>query len=134
MDLRKTVSEAPAPDRWRPLAFPTSRIRQRLVGRSANVRRWSYARSPAQGFGGCGMPAHLLADLAVMLSHIVHVIEARLITAGSLTSIFNSQPMRLLLVVGSADFGRSIDFGGSADLRAQHQGERNGGHSSEDGE
>jgi len=36
--------------------------------------------------------------------------------------------MRLLLDGGCADFG------GSADLRAQHQGERNGGHSSEDGE
>jgi hypothetical protein len=36
--------------------------------------------------------------------------------------------MRLLLVGGSADFG------GSADLRAQHQGERNGDHASEDDE
>jgi hypothetical protein len=42
----------------------------------------------------------------------------------------DTHPTRLLLVGGSADFGRSSDFGGSTDLRNQHHGEHRG-HASE---
>jgi hypothetical protein len=81
-----------------------------------------------------------------MLSRIAHVIEGEIHNGGVIDVDLHSQPMRLLLVGGGADFGGSSDFGrGSelvrsanlrraADLRAQHQGQRNRGHSGEDGE
>jgi hypothetical protein len=96
--------------------------------------RGAISQHVQSGSKGDHFDLNLLADLAVMLSHIAHVIEGETHNGGVIDVDLHSQPMRLLLVVGSADFGRSIDFGGSADLRAQHQGERNGGHSSEDGE
>jgi hypothetical protein len=110
--------EDPAAARWEERECSSLELRE--VARPGLRRLW-HASAPFGRF-------------AVMLSHIAHVIEGETHNGGVIDVDLHSQPMRLLLVVGGADFGRSIDFGGSADLRAQHQGERNGGHSSEDGE
>jgi hypothetical protein len=69
-----------------------------------------------------------------MVSHIAHVVEGEIHNGGVIDVDLHSHPMRLLLIGGSADFGRSTDFGGAADLRAQHQSEHSGSHSSEDDE
>jgi hypothetical protein len=66
-------------------------------------------------------------------------IEDEIHNGGVIDVDLYSQPMQLLLVGGGADFGGRTDFGGSTDfgrrtyLRAQRQGKRNGGRSSEDG-
>jgi hypothetical protein len=64
-----------------------------------------------------------------MLSHIAYVVEGEIHHGGVIDIDLYNQPMRLLLVDGGAVFGGSTDFGGTADLRAQHQGERDGDHS-----
>jgi hypothetical protein len=66
------------------------------------------------------------ADLAVMLSHVADVIEGKIHNGGAMDVDLHSHPMQLLLV------GGSTGLGGRADLRTQQQGERNGGHCSED--
>jgi len=69
---------------------------------------------------------NLFADLAVMLSHVADVIEGKIHNGGAMDVDLHSHPMQLLLV------GGSTGLGGRADLRTQQQGERNGGHCSED--
>jgi hypothetical protein len=69
---------------------------------------------------------NLFANLAVMLSHVAHVIECEIHNGGVIDVDLHSHPVQLLLV------GGSTGLGGRADLRAQQQGERNAGHSSED--
>ena len=56
-----------------------------------------------------------------MLSHVAHVIEGEIHNGGVVDVDLLSYPMQLLVV------GGSTGLGGRADLRAQQQGERNGG-------
>ncbi len=126
-------------------------------------RRGVISQHVQSGSEGDHFDLNLLADRAVILSRIAHVIEGEIHNGGVIDVDLHSQPMRVRLVGvsdfgvstdfgASTDFGERTDFGGSmdlgrgtdlvgsavlrrtADLRAQHQGERNGGHSGEDGE
>ena len=73
------------------------------------------------GSKGNHFNVNLFADLVVMLSHVAHVIEDEIHNGGIIYVDLHGHPMRLLLVGGRADFGRSTDFGGITDLRAQQR-------------
>ena len=64
------------------------------------------------GSEGDHFDLNLLADRAVILSRIAHVIEGEIHNGGVIDVDLHSQPMRLRLVGGAvADFGGSPDFG-----------------------
>src|ERR1700730_4167055 len=58
---------------------------------------------------------NLLAEIAVILSHIAHVIEGKIHNGGIVDVDLHNQPMRLLLLGRAADFGRRTAFGRNAD-------------------
>jgi len=79
------------------------------------------SRHVQSGSKGNHFNINFFADLAVMLSHVAHVIEDEIHNGGIIYVDLHGHPMRLLLVGGRADFGRSTDFGGITDLRAQQR-------------
>jgi hypothetical protein len=83
---------------------------------------------------------NLLADLAVVLHRIAHIIENEIHGRGVIDVNLYGEPMRLRSVDAGGHSGVCIDFAESAgwrrtaSLSAQHQGEPNSGHAGEYGE
>jgi hypothetical protein len=78
--------------------------------------RGVFSQHVQSGSKGDHFDLNLLAEFAVMLSHIAHVIEGEIHNDGIIDVDLHSQPMRLLLPGSGADLlGSSADFGGGTD-------------------